>query len=155
MHTIDLLELKRIMVELADEVRGKISQHNEVSPFHTGALSVINSVLLWVTKSIQEGAIDMEKMKTDIQVKIVSLEDIPRRQREHPVEDQITAYATQLEEAIKAAEKLKRPKPALEIEGGIKYQYFAAKLSRMRKQGKLDPAFRVLLSGEKFYLTKQ
>lgn len=147
-------ELKALLVEMADEYRAKTAGLKEIPPAFVGAITIFTTINMWLDKYIK-GESDMEKLKTELRVKLVSLDDIPTRRRKSQVEDIILDKVAELDRAVKLAKQQGGKIPAMLIEEGINFGHFSGKLSRLKKDGKVEDSFYTVKRKEQFFLVKK
>lgn len=137
-------EFKGVLVEVLDKVRDQSKVHKSpVAQAHLNAKWEIIDLML-ITLSRKET--DMQKLKSDLIKQVISLDDL----------DPIKKHS-ELEERIKEAVDSLHPGSALPgtaIKEDIEWGHFSAKVSQMRKDGKISQDITAKVRGEKFYLVR-
>ena len=153
----DWQELKVVMLEGLDALRSKKESVGD-SPvgraYVNSKMEVLETVLTFIhQRELKEDS--MDKLKKSIVASVVSIEDIPQRNRHSDLTDMVLQAVELLDQKSNEMRRSGKPAPALEIDGkSIKFPHLCSKIYRMKAQGKLADTYTVRKSGEKFYLVK-
>lgn len=124
----DLEKLRPFLIDLLKEAReyGKKATTNTVRASLDSKAMLLETIIVFITKSIQEGTLDMEKAKSQIKVLDEgTFEEVGRARRESPITSKI----------IQIAEELK-PRSYKELDPSlIEPSHFTTRVYNLRAQG--------------------
>lgn len=147
METINIKELKGVLLPIAEEVRSKLNQAalNTPAQAHFSAMQkILSTLFMFLNAAQQEDKVDMEKLRNSLAIQVVDIEDIEPRHRSSEIEDLIKA----------TLEVLPSGQAALIDPQRIKYRHLSGKIGTMIKEKKIPSNVKVKKRGDKVYLIK-
>lgn len=141
-----IYELKDALIEALQDARERSKKIPErfQAPI-IAEIRVLEMMVVILDKSIKEGAIDMNKIKTEIKtIRTGSIDELMVATRGGKVEPKILEYAGSL-----------KPGQFQEIDPEtISWAHFSGRVYALRQRGQLDNEILPVKRGEKFYLVR-
>ena len=144
-----VVSLKEALIEALTEARAtKLHMPNKpiAQAYINSKIEVLESMVVFLDKSIKEGEIDMKKLKTEIKtIGSGSLEDLMIATRGGQVEPRLLEIAKGL-----------KPNTYEAIDPQtISWAHFSGRVYAMRKRGQLGEDYLPVKRGDKFFLVRR
>lgn len=161
MTTVDINEIKQVLLPIADEVRQKLAQPlNKIAIAHySAAQTIVSTLLIFLSNAEKKGEVNMKDLVKELKVTITTMGDIPSTTRGGVWPEKVQEQVKKLEELTSEWQKRKgapEEKPALKLDGqGISVDHFANVLYRLQQKGQIDKSVTVLRRKEDGWLVKK
>lgn len=144
---IEIAELQTTLYNFKLEILNLLDRatHNQVRQALEARIGVLDTILIWLSNTQKEREVNMEKLKLALADKLVSLDEIPARQRH-----------SEIEEGIQEMIKELKPGKAIPVDHTkISFGNFYGRITKMKKAGKLPEGIVVRKRGKEFFLGKE